>query len=376
MPEPRVALVHHWLVSAGGAERVLYELHRMYPEAPIYTAAYDKSIFPELKDADVRVTWLDKVPFAKTKHQYFPILRAWAFRSINLSKYDLVISSDAAEAKSIRKGKDTLHICYCHTPIRYYWVDYDWYVQHPPFGKLNWLARIVLKFSLNWLKKLDFNSAQKVDVFVANSDNVKGRIKKYYKRDSTVVYPPIEVEKFKLSLKHDDYYLIVGRQVAYKRLDLAVDAFNELGLKLKVAGVGEEIGKQKERANQNIEFLGRVPDEELKRLYAGAKGFIFPTKEDFGMVPIEAMANGTPVVAYGVGGALEYVEDGKTGVLFPEQTKASLIEAIGRFQMIQFDPVYIRQRAERFSVAVFRKDFGNLVEDEWSKFEKRRASRV
>jgi glycosyltransferase involved in cell wall biosynthesis len=376
VPEPRVALVHHWLVSAGGAERVLYELHRMYPEAPIYTAAYDKSIFPELKDADVRVTWLDKVPFAKTKHQYFPILRAWAFRSINLSKYDLVISSDAAEAKSIRKGKDTLHICYCHTPIRYYWVDYDWYVQHPPFGKLNWLARIVLKFSLNWLKKLDFNSAQKVDVFVANSDNVKGRIKKYYKRDSTVVYPPIEVEKFKLSLKHDDYYLIVGRQVAYKRLDLAVDAFNELGLKLKVAGVGEEIGKQKERANQNIEFLGRVPDEELKRLYAGAKGFIFPTKEDFGMVPIEAMANGTPVVAYGVGGALEYVEDGKTGVLFPEQTKASLIEAIGRFQMIQFDPGYIRQRAERFSVAVFRKDFGNLVEDEWSKFEKRRASRV
>jgi glycosyltransferase involved in cell wall biosynthesis len=374
--KPKVALVHHWLVSAGGAEKVLYELHHMYPDAPIYTAAYDKKKFPELKDADVRVTWLDRVPFAKTKHQFFPILRAFAFRSINLSKYDLVISSDAAEAKAIRKGKDTLHICYCHTPIRYYWVDYDWYVQHPPFGKLNWLARFVLKYTLNWLKRLDFDSAQKVDEFVANSKNVAERIKKYYKRDSVVIYPPIEVRKYDLSRKHGDYYLIVGRQVAYKRLDLAVDAFNELGLNLKVAGIGEEIAKQKQRSKPNIEFLGRVSDEEKAKLYGGAKAFIFPTKEDFGMVPIEAMANGTPVIAYGVGGALEYVEEGKTGVLFDTQSKEALIEAVRRFEKRKFDPELIRKQAEGFDVSVFKSEMGNFVDQQWAKFEKRRGSRA
>lgn len=376
MSKPKIALVHHWMVSAGGAEKVLYQLHQMYPDAPIYTAAYDKSKFPEFKNADVRVTWLDKVPFAKSKHQFFPILRAFAFRSINLSEFDLVISSDAAEAKAIRKGKNTLHICYCHTPIRYYWVDYDWYVEHPPFGKLNWLARFVLKYTLDWLKKLDYNSAQKVDKFVANSKNVAGRIKKYYNRDSVVIYPPIEVHKFELSKRHGNYYLIVGRQVAYKRLDLAVDVFNKLGLELRVAGTGEEIAKQKVRAKSNIHFLGRVPDAELKQLYGAAKGFVFPTKEDFGIVPIEAMANGTSVIAYGSDGALEYVEDGKTGVLFGEQTAEALENAITRFETLNFDPEYIRKRAERFDTSVFKREMADFVEEEWVKFEKRRGDRA
>jgi glycosyltransferase involved in cell wall biosynthesis len=319
--QPKLAIVHHWLVSAGGAEKVLYELHRMWPEAPIYTAAYDPKKFPELSEADVRTTWLDKVPFAKTKHQFFPMLRALAFKHLDLSAYDIVVSSDAAEAKSVKTGDSTMHICYCHTPIRYYWVDYDWYMQNPPFGRLNWLARFVLKYSLGWLKKLDYDAAQRVNWFVANSHNVKDRIKKYYQRESEVIYPPIDTRRFSgLPRSGGDYFLIVGRQVAYKRLDLAVDAFNELGLKLKVAGIGE--------------------------------------------------AAGTPVIAYRAGGALEYVKEGVTGVFFDKQSPESLADAVRRFEKMSFDSGVIRSKAEKFGVDVFETKMRALVARKWEIFEK------
>jgi glycosyltransferase involved in cell wall biosynthesis len=369
--QPKLAIVHHWLVSAGGAEKVLYELHRMWPEAPIYTAAYDPKKFPELSEADVRTTWLDKVPFAKTKHQFFPMLRALAFKHLDLSAYDIVVSSDAAEAKSVKTGDSTMHICYCHTPIRYYWVDYDWYMQNPPFGRLNWLARFVLKYSLGWLKKLDYDAAQRVNWFVANSHNVKDRIKKYYQRESEVIYPPIDTRRFSgLPRSGGDYFLIVGRQVAYKRLDLAVDAFNELGLKLKVAGIGEAVAEQAPRARKNIEFLGRVSDDELQKLFAGAKGFIFPAEEDFGMVPVEAMAAGTPVIAYRAGGALEYVKEGVTGVFFDKQSPESLADAVRRFEKMSFDSGVIRSKAEKFGVDVFETKMRALVARKWEIFEK------
>jgi glycosyltransferase involved in cell wall biosynthesis len=368
MAQPRVALVNHWLVSPGGAERVVVELHKLWPEAPIYTAAYSPKKFPELAGADVRTTWLDKVPLAKRKHQFFPILRALAFKSLDLSEYDIVITSDAAEAKMVKTGENTLHICYCHTPIRYLWVDYEWYMKHPPFGWLNPLARVVLKFTLGWLKSMDYDGAQRVNWFVANSHNVAQRIRKYYGRDSQVIYPPIDTERFKLSRKHGDYYLIVGRQVAYKRLDLAVDAFNELGLDLRVAGVGEEAAKQAARSKPNIEFLGRVSDEKLVELYAGAKGFIFPTEEDFGMVPVEAMASGTPVIAYASGGALEYVIEGETGVLFKDQTAVGLKEAIERFEKMKFSPERVRAEAEKFAATVFDKAILDLVSEKWRDF--------
>jgi glycosyltransferase involved in cell wall biosynthesis len=368
MAQPRVALVNHWLVSPGGAERVVVELHKLWPEAPIYTAAYSPKKFPELAGADVRTTWLDKVPLAKRKHQFFPILRTLAFKSLDLSEYDIVITSDAAEAKMVKTGENTLHICYCHTPIRYLWVDYEWYMKHPPFGWLNPLARVVLKFTLGWLKSMDYDGAQRVNWFVANSHNVAQRIRKYYGRDSQVIYPPIDTERFKLSRKHGDYYLIVGRQVAYKRLDLAVDAFNELGLDLRVAGVGEEAAKQAARSKPNIEFLGRVSDEKLVELYAGAKGFIFPTEEDFGMVPVEAMASGTPVIAYASGGALEYVIEGETGVLFKDQTAVGLKEAIERFEKMKFSPERVRAEAEKFAATVFDKAILDLVSEKWRDF--------
>ncbi len=370
MANLKIALVHHWLVSSGGAEKVLYELHQMYPEAPIYTAAYSPEKFPEFKDADVRPTWLDKVPLAKTKHQLFPVLRGLAFKTLNLSDYDIVISSCAAEAKYVKTGPNTLHICYCHTPIRYYWTDYEWYLAHPPFGKLNWLAKLVLPAMIGWLRRTDYRAAQGVDVYLANSRNVQARIKKYYHRESTVIYPPIITETLaKMPSGIRDYYLVVGRQVAYKRLDLAVAAFNELGLPLKVAGMGEEIARQKLVAKDNIEFLGYVSDEERNRLMAGAKGFIFPPEEDFGMVPIEAMAAGTPVVAFNKGGAPEYVTEGETGVLFNQQTTEEVIAAVKRLEATQWDEAKIRARAKEFDVSVFRQQITEFVEAEWAKFK-------
>jgi glycosyltransferase involved in cell wall biosynthesis len=368
--KPKIALVHHWLVSPGGAERVLYELHKMYPDAPIYTAAYSPQKFPEFATADVRTTWLDKVPFAKTKHQLFPVLRGLAFKMLDLSEYDVVISSCAAEAKYVTTGPNTLHICYCHTPVRYYWSDYQWYLQHPPFGKLNWLAGLVLPAIIGQLRRTDYEAAQNVDVYLANSRNVQDRIQTYYHRNSTVIYPPIQAKQLAAvpSAKPRSYYLIVGRQVAYKRLDLAVDAFNHLGLSLKVAGTGEEIERQRARAYPNIEFLGYVSDKERDQLFAGAKGFIFPPEEDFGMVPIEAMAAGAPVVAYNKGGAPEYVVDGVTGVLFNEQTVDQLVAAVRRLEAMKLDEAAIRRHAQTFDASVFRHKMAAFVEAELAKF--------
>lgn len=360
--KPKVAIVHDWLVSPGGAEKVVYELHQLWPDAPIFTAAYTPTKFPEFAEADVRPTWLDRVPLAKTKHQFFPVLRGLAFRMLDLSDYDVVISSCSAESKYVKTGPRTLHVCYCHTPVRYYWSDYDWYLAHPPFGALNGVARIALKFLIGYLRRVDLRGAAGVDVFIANSKNVADRISKYYKRDSTVIYPPVVMGDFTLARKPEDYYVVIGRQVAYKRLDLVVDTFNELGWKLKVAGEGEEATRQKLRARPNIEFLGRVSDETRATLLAGAKGFIFAPEEDFGIAPVESLAAGCPVVAYGAGGALEYIQDGQNGCLFHEQSVASLRAALERFDALAFDEATIRTSATKFSDGEFRKHIKNFVE--------------
>jgi glycosyltransferase involved in cell wall biosynthesis len=365
----KIALVHDWLVNPGGAERVLLELHRMYPEAPIYTTAYVKERFPEFADADVRVTWMDKYRVTKYKHQFFSPLRALTYAFKDLSEYDLIISSASAESKYVRHRDEALHICYCHTPIRYYWSDYDWYRKNPPFGKLNWLAKIALPVMIGPLRWFDFKMSQRVSLYVANSSFVAARIRKYYHRESTVIYPPIVTNRFALKRDPKDYYVIVGRQVAYKRLDLAIDAFNELGLSLKISGSGEEASKQQLRSKENIEFLGRVSDEELSKLFSEAKAFIFPPEEDFGMIPVEAMSAGCPVIAYGSGGALESVVDGQTGVFFDTQTSQSLIEAVKRFETMTFDEKTVRARAAEFDVIVFRHKMGEYIETNWDKFE-------
>jgi glycosyltransferase involved in cell wall biosynthesis len=374
VPKPRVAITHHWLTSPGGAEKVLYELHRMYPDAPIYTTAYVPEKFPEFKDAEIHTTFLNWIPFLKRKHQLFPIFLGLPFKTLDLSKYDLIISNCAAEAKYVRTNRNQLHICYCHTPVRYYWSDYEWRLHNLPFGAFNWLARIVFPIVVKPLRQIDYAAAQKVDVFVANSKHIQRRIKKYYHRDSTVIYPPVDTARLeKKAAGSRDYYLIVGRQVASKRLDVAVDAFNELGLPLKVAGAGEEIARQKPRAKANIEFLGRVSEEDRDRLFAGAKGFIFPPYEDFGMVPVEAMAAGTPVIAYNAGGAPEYVTDGKTGVLFDEQTPESLAAAVKRFEGMKFDEKAVRARSKEFDTTVFVKRMREFVDGHWREFERNRT---
>lgn len=369
MAKLRIALVHHWLVSPGGAERVLFQLHQMYPDAPIYTAAYQPEKFPEFAGADIRTTFLDKIPYLKRKHQLFPIFLGLPFKTLDLSGYDIVISSCAAEAKYVRTDASTLHICYCHTPVRYYWADYEWRLKNLPFGAFNWLARIVFPLVIGVLKRTDYTAAQQVDVFVANSRHIQARIKQYYDRDSCVIYPPVVIDQLiTLPPGSRDYYLIVGRQVAAKRLDVAIDAFNKLGLPLKIAGSGEEIARQKPRAKSNIEFLGRVSEATRNKLYAGAKGLVFPPEEDFGMVPIEAMAAGTPIIAYDGGGAPEYVIDGETGVLFDSQTGDSLMHAVERFEIIAFDESVLRAKAMQFDKRVFREKMASFVDSKWALF--------
>ncbi|MDB5178986.1 MAG: hypothetical protein JWN01_929 [Patescibacteria group bacterium] len=349
---------------------MLYELHQMYPGAPIYTSAYIPEKFPEFADADVRTTFLNKIPFLKRKHQLFPIFLGLPFKTFNMDEYDLVISSCAAEAKYVRTGPKTLHICYCHTPVRYYWTDYEWRLRNMPFGAFNWLARIVFPLVVGLLRRIDYAAAQRVNVFIANSKHIQARIKQYYHRDSTVIYPPVQTGPLLAAAPGArDYYLIVGRQVASKRLDLAVDAFNELGLPLKVVGTGEEIARQKRRAKANVEFTGWVSTDERNRAFAGAKAFVFPPEEDFGLVPIEALAAGTPVIAYNQGGALEYVIDGKTGVLFDEQTPAALAAAVRRFETMKFDEKVLQAKAQEFDVEVFRRQMREFVDAEWEKFD-------
>ena len=367
---PKIAIVHDWLVNPGGAEKVVMELHKLYPEAPIYTSAYNPEKFPEFAGAEVRTLWFDKIKLARTKQQFFSIPRALTYRSLDLSDYDIVISSASAEAKYVRTGKNTLHLCYCHTPIRYYWSDYDWYRMHPPFGRLNWLAALLLPVLIGPLRWMDFRFAQDVNRFIANSKTVQGRIKRYYKRDSDIIYPPVCTDRY-ISSTHpkDGYYVVLGRQVAYKRLDLVVDAFNTLGLPVKVSGSGEELGVQRPRAGKNIEFLGRVEDEELPALFAGARALIFPAEEDFGIVPVEAMAAGLPVIAYGVGGATETVIEGLSGTLFYEQTPEALAEAVRAFDGMTFDPAAIRAHAQTFDNAVFASRMKDYVDTAWEEFK-------
>jgi glycosyltransferase involved in cell wall biosynthesis len=369
--KPRIALVHDWMVSPGGAERLLYSLHQLWPDAPIYTTAYRPEKFPEFSDADVRPIWLDKIPLMRTKHQFFPPARAFAWNVKRLSGYDIVISSSTAEAKYVRAGHNTLHICYCHTPVRYYWSDYDWYRQNPPFGRLNWLAQIALPLLIGPLRWVDYRGSKRVDRYIANSNYVRERIKRYYHRDAAVIYPPIVTSQFELPRQPQDYYLIWGRQVAYKRLDLAIDAFNQLGLPLKVAGAGEEVAKQQARSEANIEFLGRVSDAELQRLLAGAKAVIFPPEEDFGLIPVEAMAAGCPVIAYGAGGALESVVEGLTGTFFAEQTPDSLVEALQRFNTMSFNEERIREHARTFDDGIFKSKMKAYVDDAWRAYQER-----
>lgn len=361
----KVAIVYDRVNKFGGAERVLLELHKVFPNAPLFTAVYDKknapwaSIFPSVK-----TSFIQKIPFAKNNHYLFGWLTPIAFEQFNFSGYDLVISVTSEAAKGIITTPRTLHICYCLTPTRYIWSERDFYLNNPPkilryFPLFKYLALPFLGFVKWW----DEIAANRPDYMIAISNEVKERIKKYYNRDSIVVFPPIGLENKKTKkLKKEDYFLIVSRLEAYKRVDLAVKAFNKLGRELIIVGSGSEKEKLMKLSKKNIKFLGEVSDTELSVVYQKAKAFIMPQNEDFGITAIEAFSFETPVIAYKKGGSVDTVIDGKTGLFFEEQTPSDLIKAIRRFDRMKFDGQYLKNHSKNFSKENFRKIILDRIE--------------
>lgn len=351
--KPRVAIVHDWLVG-GGAERVVLELHKLYPDAPIYTS-YATTEWRERLDNKVVTGFLQKWPFGHLR-KFVGVLRIWWFTHLDLSDYDLVISSSGnGEAFGVKTNESTTHICYCHSPTHYYWRHYDLYMQQPGFGIFNPLARLGLRLLVGPLRKWDLMASKRPDYFIANSNHIQSDIKKYYNRDSVVIHPPVDVERFANNSTTEERqgYLIAGRQVPQKRFELAIKACNKLGLPLTVIGKGPEHANLKKIAGPTITFTGFISDEEVPQYFAHAKAFIFPSYEDFGVVPVEAMAAGTPVIAFRGGGALDYVIDGKTGTFFKEQTVDSLCEALKKFETLSFDHTEIAKTATAFAPQVF-----------------------
>lgn len=371
---PRVAIVHDWLTNQGGGERVVWALHRAFPEAPIYTSVFNPETLPQFTHLGVRTSFLQHWPLAKTKHQLFPTQRTLAFESFDFSGYDVVISSSSAEAKGVITKPNTLHICYCHTPTRYYWSDYAQYRRNTGFGVLSPLVRLAMPRLVERMRIWDFAAAQRVDAFVANSSYVEQRIKKYYRRPSTVINPPIQAARFKVGTAPRNGFVVVSRLIPYKRVDLAVRACTELNVPLTVVGDGSEMDKLKAMAGPSVTFLGRVGDEEINQAYASASAFIFPADEDFGLTPLEAMAAGTPVIAYGKGGATETVVEGTTGTFFAEQTVASLKAALESFNPKTYDPAKIRGHAEQFDEGVFIKKIQKFVADNLKEYQKKLKS--
>lgn len=358
----KVAIVHDWLIG-GGAERVVHELHKMYPEAPIYTS-YCTPAWRKRLDGKVVTGFLQHWPFPRLR-KFVPFLRIWWFSRLKLGGYDLVISSSGAEAKGIKVPSGTMHINYCHAPTHYYWSRYDEYLKHPGFGVLDPLARWGLKLLVGPLRRWDYKAAQRPDYLIANSTHIKGEIKKYYGREATVIHPPVLIDRFekaKAPAKRQGL-LAGGRLTPYKRNDLTVRACTKLNLPVTIYGDGPDRKRLEAMSGTNVTFTGFVSDEEVARLFVSSKAFIFPLLDDFGVVGIEALAAGTPVIAYKGGGALDYVREGKTGLFFTEQTVDSLVEALKKFEETSFDPAAIRRSAQAFSPERFAQAMQAFVND-------------
>lgn len=352
----KVAIVHDWLYG-GGAELVVEQLHELFPDAPIYVS-FCTNEWRQRLDNKVVTGFLQHQPFRKF-YKYLGVLRIWYYTHLNLKGYDLIISSSGAEAKGIKVPEGTLHINYCHAPTHYYWSRYDEYMQHPGFGALDPLARIGLRVLVGPLKKWDYRAAQRPDHIIANSTHIQFEIKKYYNRDSTVIHPPVYFARFqKLENQNQprNGFVISGRQTPYKRFDLAIQACSELGLPLTVIGDGPDNARLRKLAGPTIQFLGRLSDEDLERAFSRAWALIFPGLDDFGITPIEAMAAGTPVLAYKAGGALDYTTPGVTGEFFEEQTVESLKAALQTFRPEIYDHEAIARAAQKYSDTTFRQN--------------------
>lgn len=368
--QPKIAIVSDWITHKGGSERVVLSLLEAFPSADLYTSVYEPDALLAKDFARVKVytTWLQKLPRPVRKlHKFFPMLRVKAFRSLDLSAYDVILSSTGAEAKQVRKTRpDQVHICYCYTPIRYYWSHYDEYLKNPGFGKLNPLVRLAMRVMVPGLRKADYRAAQEVDSFVAISEAIQERIKKFYGRDSIVIHPPVDIERFFPSAKRATErsgYVSLGRQVPYKRHDLAIAACTKLDLPLTVIGSGSEHEYLKSIAGPCVEFVTNATDEAVAAYLGSAKGFIFPAEEDFGIVQVEALAAGTPVIAYAAGGSRDIVHDGEAGVVFEHQTTEDLSNALKRFETMTFQPAKLQRVAKRFHGNLFATKIRKVVAD-------------
>jgi len=364
--ELKIALVCDWLTNWGGAERCFMAFHEIWPEAPIYTLLYNEKKMPEFKNADIRTSYLQKVPLARKKWQLFLKQMPYAIEQFDLSEYDIVLSASHVVAKGVITRPETLHVCYLYTPTRYLWDYTHFYVKESPFP--NFIKNYIKK-QLHSLRIWDKSAADRPDQIVAISDHVKKRVKKYYRRDCDVIYPPCNTNLYQPSDEIKDYFLIVGRQSPYKRSDIVVEAFNRLGLPLIIIGDGPELKKLKSIARDNIQFLGRIPDEEVKKYYSQCKAFIFPQEEDFGITPLEAQSAGRPVIAYRKGGATETVIENKTGLFFDEQTPKAIMEVIERFDEKKFNPKTIREHALDFNTESFKKMIKEYVEEKYKEYK-------
>jgi len=364
---PKIALVTDWLTNMGGAEPLLLEIHKLFPKAPIYTSVYDAKNMPAFKHIDVRTTDLQTTlpKSLRYKHVLWPTLRAKAFRRLDLSEFDIIISTSSAEAKAVHKTRPgQIHIAYIHTPIRYYWSHYEEFRKEFKFGKLTPFIRPFIPLLVKQQRKLDLESIEGIDVFIANSTVTQERIKQYYGKASTVIHPPVDVDRFTPTPKGDrSGYVLWGRHVPYKRFDLAIEACNQLGAQLTIIGSGPDTERLKKLAGPTITFTGRISDEELVKRAQSAKAFLFPNEEDFGISAAEALAAGTPVIAYAKGGALDIVQDGETGVLFKDQTVDSLISAIKKADKIDFLPATLHRKAKRFDKGLFATKIQKIVSD-------------
>lgn len=363
----KVAIVADWLTNIGGAEKVIYEIHKLFPQAPIYTSIFNPQKAALFSGMDIRTSFIQKLPGAQNKHQWYLPLFPYAFEQFDLSAYDIVISSSHSCAKGIITKPGTLHICYCHSPMRYAWDNFHSYIQE--YTKSKFKARIASGL-MHKIRLWDKVSADRVDSYIANSKHVQKRIKKYYRKPSTVIYPMLDTEAFQPTAKKKNYYIAVGRLIPYKKFDLIIEAFNDLNLPLTIVGTGVAEDDLKKKAKENITFTGHIPDFELKKLLREAKGLVFPQLEDFGIVPLEAMASGTPVIAFNGGGAQETVIHKETGLLFDEQNVYSLKAAINQFEETKWETKKIVAQAKKFDTQIFQQQFIKFVEQTWEKWQK------
>ncbi len=362
LDQVKIAIVCDWLTVYGGAERVVYEMHQLFPKAPIYTSLYNPKACSVFKDAEVRESRLRWIPFGRHLHRLFLPLMPLAFEQMDLSHFDIVLSSSHSAAKGVITKPGTLHVSYCHSPMRYVWDhSHEYQKEYKNFAWLRWFYQPFLHKIRMW----DRLAAERVDVFLANSKYISRRIEKYYGRESEVIYPPVDLSYFQVSKGERSGYVAVGRLIPYKRFDLIVQLCTERNIPLKVVGTGPELKRLKAMAGPSVEFLGLASGEDLRAAYQGAKALIFPQVEDFGIVPLEAMACGTPVLAFGRGGALETVKDGVSGLFFEAQSAEALEAAVQRFEAHSWDTEKVAESVQEFASARFKAELRHALDKAW-----------